>query len=190
MTWVRAVSREGRSQGRSIPAAVRAALGESARTSRAPVRRAPPDAERESSSLASSLLIARELSFFTESHFQEDEQQGTGQPGRDQHDREDFARHSPNQGGARGARDDQGGGEPERQNARARGHRSNGTGPDGNRRAGFPPARQDPCRGEASGGSMIDPEGGCPVIAAPSQSCTQRLYTERKPSSSGIVRKP
>jgi hypothetical protein len=56
------------------------------------------------------LLVAREVSFLAEAHFEEQQEQGARQAARYQNDGEDFAGHARDQRGAGGACDDQRGG--------------------------------------------------------------------------------
>ncbi len=82
---------------------------------------APPGSTTQvkgSSSLGTAaLLFAREVPFLAEAHFEEQQEQGSRQAARDQNDGENFACHSRHQRRARGARDDQRRGGPEREQA-------------------------------------------------------------------------
>jgi len=72
--------------------------------------------------LASALLIPRKLTLLAEAHFEEDQEHGSGQSARNQHDREDFTHHSADHSGAHAAGEDQGSGPTKRQDAHARSH--------------------------------------------------------------------
>lgn len=85
---------------------------------------------------ASPLSLPCELSFFGEADFEKDQQQTSPQSCRDEDDREDFAHHSAEQGGAHTAREDERGGQPKRQDAGTRGHSSNVSESDDRNRTG------------------------------------------------------
>jgi hypothetical protein len=87
-----------------------------------------PAADEQSAflTLATARLIAREIAFFVETDFEEDQQQPPRETRRHQHDREDFARYASDQGGTRAAGENQRGGRAKREDARSRSHASYG----------------------------------------------------------------
>jgi hypothetical protein len=88
----------------------------------------PPGVKGPFLQLAPAFFIVREVPLLAETDFEEDQEQASGESRRHQDDREDFARHSLDQGGTRTACDRQHGGRPKREDAQPRGHAFNGIG--------------------------------------------------------------
>jgi hypothetical protein len=70
------------------------------------------------------LLLPSALAILAQADFEEHQQHGSAQPGRDQHDREHLTRQPTDEGGARTAGEDERESRPEREDAYARGHGS------------------------------------------------------------------
>jgi hypothetical protein len=100
---------------------------DSARASR-PLRQpwSPTGIRRSFLTLAPAFFIACKVPILAEANFEEDQQQSSGESCRHQDDREDFPRHSLDQGGARTARDNKRDGRPKRDDAQPGGHAFNG----------------------------------------------------------------
>jgi hypothetical protein len=98
------------------------------RSAGAPRPSAPPGSTAQVRGLPAggspALLVAREVSFLAETHFEEQQEQGSGQATRYQNDGEDFAGHARDQRRAGGACDDQRRGGPECEKAQPRTHGS------------------------------------------------------------------
>jgi hypothetical protein len=88
----------------------------------------PPGVKGPFLQLAPAFFIVREVPLLAETDFEEDQEQASGESRRHQDDREDFARHSLDQGGTRTACDHQHGGRSKRNDAQPRGHAFNGIG--------------------------------------------------------------
>jgi hypothetical protein len=88
-----------------------------------------PGAEQPQRSPAAALLVARELAVFAVADFEEHEQYRAGHAGGDQHDRENLAGHSADEGRARAPGEDERQGEPKREEASAGSHNPKGTPP-------------------------------------------------------------